>query len=220
MHAAEPLVVLYLPAVQAVHGPPSGPVNPALQAVDTQAVPPLGEVEPAGHVRHALAPAAGAYAPTRQFVQTVALLPPVTPEYVPAEHAKQPTASTTAEYVPGGQFVQPPPDTYVPAAQAEPTHTLDPAIDVLPASHAVHAPADVSEYVFTGQFVQVDAYIAPVEPEYFPAVHAVHVLCVLAPVAPEYFPTAQEIHMFELLGFEQYGAHSQQASHAPSGLQN
>jgi hypothetical protein len=120
VHAVLPLIVLYFPATQAVHGPPFGPVNPALQAVDTQAVTdelPLGEVEPAGHARHALAPAAGAYAPTTQFVQTVALLPPVTPEYVPAEHAKQPGAPTTAEYVPGGQFVHPPPDTYVPAAQ-------------------------------------------------------------------------------------------------------
>jgi hypothetical protein len=97
VHAALPLVVLYFPATQAVHGPPFGPVNPALQAVATQAVPPLGEVEPAGHVRHALAPAAGAYAPTTQFIQTVALLPPVTSEYVPDEHAKQPTASTTSE---------------------------------------------------------------------------------------------------------------------------
>jgi hypothetical protein len=127
--------------------------------MDTQTVLPLGEVEPAGHVRHALAPAAGAYAPTTQFVQTVALLPPVTSEYVPAEHAKQPTASTTAEYVPGGQLVHPPPDTYVPAAQAEPTHTLDPAIDVLPASHAVHALAPLFEYVFSGQLLQTPALV-------------------------------------------------------------
>ena len=110
--------------------------------MDTQTVLPLGEVEPAGHARHALAPAAGAYAPTTQFVQTVALLPPVTPEYVPAEHAKQPTASTTAEYVPGGQLVHPPPDTYVPAAQGASTHTLGSPLplggEVFPAGHDAH----------------------------------------------------------------------------------
>jgi len=151
---------LYFPATQAVHGPPFGPVNPALQAVDTQAVAPLGEVEPAGHVMHALAPAAGAYAPTRQFVQTVALLPPVTPEYVPAEHAKQPTASTTAEYVPGGQLVQPPPDTYVPAAQGGFTHTLAPAVDVLVAGQSVQTVAAVFEYFPAEQAVQTASILA------------------------------------------------------------
>jgi len=44
-----------LPATQAVHES-AGPVNPALQAADTQAVPPLGEVEPAGQVMHVVAP--------------------------------------------------------------------------------------------------------------------------------------------------------------------
>jgi hypothetical protein len=54
VHASLPLVVLYFPATQAVHAPPSGPVNPALQDMDIQALTdelPLGEVLPAGHVR-------------------------------------------------------------------------------------------------------------------------------------------------------------------------
>ena len=54
-HAALPALVLYFPGTHATHGPPSGPVNPALQAVDTHALTfelPLGEVVPAGHVRH------------------------------------------------------------------------------------------------------------------------------------------------------------------------
>ena len=109
-----------------------------MQAVDTQAVTdelPLGEVVPAGQVTHALAPTPAAYAPTWQFVQTVGLLAPVTPEYFPAEHAKQPTASTTAEYVPGGQVMQFPQGPYVPTGQAGFTHTLAPAVDVFPASH-------------------------------------------------------------------------------------
>jgi hypothetical protein len=54
-HAALPALVLYFPGTHATQGPPSGPVNPGLQAVDTHALTfelPLGEVVPAGHVRH------------------------------------------------------------------------------------------------------------------------------------------------------------------------
>ena len=96
--------------------------------------------------------------PARQFVQTVGLLAPVTPEYVPAEHPVHALADVTVEYDPGAQFVQPPPETYVPAAQPADTHTLAPAVDVLPASHPMHALApDALEYEFAGQLLQVDA---------------------------------------------------------------
>jgi hypothetical protein len=53
-HAALPLAILYFPATQAVHGPPSGPVNPARQATETHAFtlePPPADVVPAGHAR-------------------------------------------------------------------------------------------------------------------------------------------------------------------------
>jgi hypothetical protein len=53
-HAALPVTFLYLPATQATHGPPSGPVEPGLHATETHALTlelPLGEVVPAGHVR-------------------------------------------------------------------------------------------------------------------------------------------------------------------------
>jgi hypothetical protein len=55
VHAVLPIAVLYFPGTQAAHGPPSGPVKPARQAVDTHALTfelPLGEVVPAGHETH------------------------------------------------------------------------------------------------------------------------------------------------------------------------
>jgi hypothetical protein len=53
--AALPAAILYLPATQAVHVPPSGPVYPALQAGVIQSaldVLAMGELVPAGHVSH------------------------------------------------------------------------------------------------------------------------------------------------------------------------
>ena len=72
VHAALPLIVLYLPATQEVHRPPSGPVKPALQTQALTAALAFGELEPAGHARHAVA-----------FVAFVIV------EYVPAAHATQ-----------------------------------------------------------------------------------------------------------------------------------
>ena len=53
VHTSLPVLVLYLPATQAVHEP-SGPVYPALQGklALIQAVAPVPEVDPAGHAVH------------------------------------------------------------------------------------------------------------------------------------------------------------------------
>ncbi len=68
---------LYVPATQAVHGPPFGPVNPRLQVQLVSALQPLHDApELAGH--------------TRQVVATVA---PTVVEYVTAlqlVHAAEP----------------------------------------------------------------------------------------------------------------------------------
>ncbi len=54
VHATEPVVVLYLPATQDVHGPSFGPVNPGMQRLHAAlAVLPTGEDVPTGHARHA-----------------------------------------------------------------------------------------------------------------------------------------------------------------------
>jgi hypothetical protein len=55
VHAAEPVVLLYEPAAHGAHGPPLGPVYPALQSATIHAtldVLPAGEVVPAGHETH------------------------------------------------------------------------------------------------------------------------------------------------------------------------
>jgi hypothetical protein len=51
VHVALPLAILYFPATQATHGPPSGPVKPALQAQELITELPPGDVEFAGHAR-------------------------------------------------------------------------------------------------------------------------------------------------------------------------
>jgi hypothetical protein len=73
VHAALPIAVLYFPGTQAAHGPPSGPVNPALQPTDTHAVIlalPIADVVPTGH---ATQPVAAHVAPVRSTPFTIAL---------------------------------------------------------------------------------------------------------------------------------------------------
>ncbi len=177
VHTALPLVVLYFPATQPVHVPPSGPVNPALQGMDTQAVfdeLPLGEVVPAGQVMHALAPTIDEYAPARQFVQTFTLVAAVTPEYLPTEHPVQALVPVAVVYVPARQFGQaaaPSTPEYFPTAQYEQETVL---VD------AANLP--------TAQFVQTFTLVAPVALENFPDIHPVQALI---PIAAEYFPGSQ-----------------------------
>jgi hypothetical protein len=69
-HTTLPLAILYVPATQAEHGPPSGPVYPALHVQAATAVLTLGELEFAAHATQvAAAVAAGMleYVPAPQF---------------------------------------------------------------------------------------------------------------------------------------------------------
>jgi hypothetical protein len=72
VHAALPVTFLYLPATHAAQGPPSGPVNPALQPTDTHAVIfelPAAELVPTGH---ATQPVAAHGAPVRSTPWAIA----------------------------------------------------------------------------------------------------------------------------------------------------
>jgi hypothetical protein len=52
VQAADPVDVLYFPATHAAHGPPFGPVDPALQVQLVKAALPAGELELVGQVVH------------------------------------------------------------------------------------------------------------------------------------------------------------------------
>jgi hypothetical protein len=87
VHAAVPVDALYLPASHAVHGPPFGPVAPALQVQFVKAALPAGELEFDGqalHVEFAEAPTAVEYVPAPQSVHSAA---PVKALYLPGMHA-------------------------------------------------------------------------------------------------------------------------------------
>jgi hypothetical protein len=69
MQLAEPVIAVYLPASHAVHGPPSGPVDPALQMQLVTTALPSGELEYTGqlmHVEIAEAPTAVDHFPASQ----------------------------------------------------------------------------------------------------------------------------------------------------------
>jgi hypothetical protein len=89
VHAALPLLVLYFPATQPEHTPPSGPVNPALQVQAAMAVLETGAFAFEGHteqVDEVFAPTAAEYVPVLQSVHATL---PLIFLYLPATQAEQ-----------------------------------------------------------------------------------------------------------------------------------
>ena len=83
VHVTLPALVLYFPATQPEHTPPSGPVNPALQVQSVTITLPDGELELSGHTEH-----------------VAEVLAPVTAEYVfrgQTKHTDDVLAPTVAE---------------------------------------------------------------------------------------------------------------------------
>ena len=68
VHAAVPVTFLTLPAAQKTHGPPFGPVLPALQIQLLRFMLPADEFEFAGHNVHAALPDASLYVPTAHML--------------------------------------------------------------------------------------------------------------------------------------------------------
>jgi len=83
---------LNVPASQARHGPPSGPVNPRLQVQFDLTTLPFPENEAEG-----------------QFMQPKALVWPVAFEYVPSAQALHPDGPLISLYVPALQAAHGPP---------------------------------------------------------------------------------------------------------------
>jgi hypothetical protein len=75
LQTAEPVDALYLPATHAVHVPPSGPENPALQVQLVKAALPAGELEFDGQAEHATDPVNALYFPATHAEQ----VPPAGP---------------------------------------------------------------------------------------------------------------------------------------------
>ena len=86
MHTALPVLILYLPAMQAVHVPPSGPVCPILHVQAVRAGLALGELELLGHVRQVAASVAPTVVEYFAAAQSLHAAPPVSILYLPAMH--------------------------------------------------------------------------------------------------------------------------------------
>jgi ABC-type cobalt transport system substrate-binding protein len=174
VHTADPVNVLYFPATHAVHVPPFGPVEPALQVQFVKAWLPVGELEADGqatHVELASAATAVEYFPVSQSVHTDA---PVDAEYVPAAQSSHATDPVDALYFPATQSVHVPP-----------SGPVEPALQV----QLVKAALPAGELEADGQALHVAAF-APAE--YVPAVQSLHSS---DPVDALYFPARQSVHV-------------------------
>lgn len=122
VHATLPLIVLYFPATQEVHRPPSGPVKPALQTQALTAELAVGELEFAGHVRH-----------------VVAIVAPAAVEYVPAPQSAHAALPLAILYFPATHAAHGPPSGPVkPMLQAQALTAALPLGEVVPAGHETH----------------------------------------------------------------------------------
>ena len=77
---------MYVPAVQIVQGPPSGPLDPLLHVHSLRAWLPDGDDDREGQLEHVVAPEVAEYVPLAQRAHVVA---PEVAEYVPALQPEQ-----------------------------------------------------------------------------------------------------------------------------------
>ena len=159
VHAALPVAVLKVPATHAEHGPPLGPVYPALQIQAVTTVLEIGDVVFAGHAR-----------------QVVILIAPSAAEYVATGHVKQVVTTVAAvviEYVPAAQLVHaalPVAVLKVPATHAEHGPPLGPVYPALQIQE-VTARLEMGELVLAGHAKQVVRFGALTVAEYVETGH-------------------------------------------------
>ncbi len=106
VHGAVPVAALYFEAAHAKHGPPSGPVYPAMQ---TQTVDALADSEFAGQATQAAArPVAAEYVPTSQSRHVASTEAPVAAEYLPAPQSMHAAEPVVILYLPAPHAVHGP----------------------------------------------------------------------------------------------------------------
>jgi hypothetical protein len=201
VQAAEPIISLYFPAPQAVHVPPSGPVNPGLHtqlvcAVDAT----TADCVLAAQSVHAAVPVAALYFPAKQAVHATPLSPVCPRAQIQAPTAVCPVADVTEFAGQSEHALSTAPPVYalyLPAPQS--VHESEPIISLyFPATQAVHVPpfSPVNPLLQTQAVAAVCAVNAcpefdrqsvhaavPVVALYFPAKQAVHATP-LSPVCP------------------------------------
>jgi hypothetical protein len=171
VHAALPLVCLYVPAPHAAHGPPSGPVYPALQGNGTNVHgPPTGPEYPTLQEQAELAPSEKEFAGHAKHV--VASVAPVAAEYVPDGHSIHWLTPALPEYCPAGQFV------HVRSLVAPPTTENLPAAQLRQFEHGV------PETYALPPFVQVVVWYWPAGQNTFPVAHDTFIPLNVDPTTP------------------------------------
>ena len=220
VHPALPMTILYVPAAQAEHVPPFGPVNPRLQTQRLNALEPPTDCELPGQLLQVLpaeAPVAAEYVPAGQSVHTeapiveylpapqsmhaVACVAPVVVMNVPAGQSRHAEAPVTVLYFPATHAAHGTPLTPVnPTSQRQLVSRLVPMDDTESFGHFMQvedavAPTTV-EYALAGQLVHTEA---PVAAEYLPAPQLSQVLPAEAPVVAEYLPAEQLKHVLSVV---------------------
>ncbi len=167
VHAALPLVSLYVPAPHAAHGPPSGPVYPGLQFAGTHG-PPAGPMYPVVQVQAVTAVLElGDTESDGQAKQVDAVVAAAVPEYFPVPQFKHAALPLDSLYVPAPHAEHVPPSGPVyPALQGAGTHgppagPMYPVVQV----QAVTAVLGLGDTELDGQPKQVDAVVAAVVEE-------------------------------------------------------
>ena len=157
---AVPVSSLYLPATHGAQGPPSGPDAPEMQKQSVKTVPPLNELEFAGHslqFTEAVLPTVPEYLPSPQLLHSHSADPCIS-LYFPATHALQ--IPPSGPETPGVQvqFVK----KELPADELEFVgQSLQTALPVcilyFPSEHAVHGPpSGLAEPALQLQLVSVE----------------------------------------------------------------
>jgi hypothetical protein len=160
VHDPLPLKSLYVPAPHASHGPPFGPVYPALQTQAVTTVLRLGELEFAGHVK-----------------QLVTAEAPVEAEYLPAAQLVHPALPLVSLYVPAPHGTHGPPSG--PECPALHVHAKDEVLIAGELEFRGHTPQlDADEAPTVLECVpdpQLEQSALPLAILYVPATHAEHV---------------------------------------------